>query len=180
MFWYCEGGGNMSLYPLFQTICQYWFFSPYGQKPVLDPPYIEAHHRVCTYNETKLITVKLPNCAPNVNPFYTYPKAIRCDCSVCLTSTTECETMWIFLLLQCNFLQCFWQNTSRCKLQQGWSGDSNVNQGRVYQFGSEIALFLTFMYKPVVNTYYQPAVLKVHLAKARVAKNLWTILTLTL
>nr|XP_020665451.1 glycoprotein hormone beta-5 [Pogona vitticeps] len=67
--------------------CETW------EKPILDPPYIEAHHRVCNYNETQLITVKLPNCAPNVSPFYTYPKAIRCDCSVCLTTSTECETI---------------------------------------------------------------------------------------
>ncbi|CAI5764709.1 glycoprotein hormone beta-5 [Podarcis lilfordi] len=65
---------------------------PGCKKPVLKPPYIEAHHRVCTYNETKLETVKLPNCAANVSPFYTYLKAIRCDCGMCLTETTECET----------------------------------------------------------------------------------------
>ncbi|NWX82765.1 GPHB5 protein, partial [Nothoprocta ornata] len=62
------------------------------EKPVLEPPYIEAYHRVCTYNETKTVTVKLPRCAPNVDPFYTYPVAIRCDCDVCSTATTECET----------------------------------------------------------------------------------------
>ncbi|KAJ7345271.1 hypothetical protein JRQ81_001221 [Phrynocephalus forsythii] len=67
--------------------CETW------EKPVLDPPYIEAHHRVCTYNETKLMTVKLPNCLPHVNPFYTYPKAIQCDCDVCRTTSTECETI---------------------------------------------------------------------------------------
>ncbi|KAL8168810.1 UNVERIFIED_CONTAM: Glycoprotein hormone beta-5 [Gekko kuhli] len=67
--------------------CETW------EKPVLDPPYIEAHHRVCTYNETRLVTVKLPHCAGNADPFYTYPKAIRCDCGVCLTTTTECETV---------------------------------------------------------------------------------------
>ncbi|NXG33479.1 GPHB5 protein, partial [Dromaius novaehollandiae] len=62
------------------------------EKPVLEPPYIEAYHRVCTYNETKMVTVKLPKCAPNVDPFYSYPVAIRCDCDVCSTATTECET----------------------------------------------------------------------------------------
>ncbi|XP_054826346.1 glycoprotein hormone beta-5 [Eublepharis macularius] len=67
--------------------CETW------EKPVLDPPYIEAHHRVCTYNESKLVTVKLQHCAANISPFYTYPKAIRCDCGVCLTTTTECETV---------------------------------------------------------------------------------------
>ncbi|XP_014822063.1 PREDICTED: glycoprotein hormone beta-5 [Calidris pugnax] len=66
--------------------CQTW------EKPVLEPPYIESYHRVCTYNETKMMTVKLPRCAPNVDPSYTYPVAIRCDCDICSTATTECET----------------------------------------------------------------------------------------
>lgn len=68
-------------------------FYLWGQKPILEPPYIEAHHRVCTYNETKQVIVKLPNCAPGVDPFYTYPMAVRCDCGACSTATTECETI---------------------------------------------------------------------------------------
>ncbi|XP_063804743.1 glycoprotein hormone beta-5 [Pseudophryne corroboree] len=67
--------------------CETW------EKPILDPPYIDAYHRVCTYNETKLVTVKLPDCSASVDPFFTYPVAIRCDCGVCSTSTTECETL---------------------------------------------------------------------------------------
>ncbi|CAN0117025.1 unnamed protein product [Bubo scandiacus] len=66
--------------------CETW------EKPVLEPPYIESYHRVCIYNETKMMTVKLPKCAPDVDPFYTYPVAIRCDCDICSTATTECET----------------------------------------------------------------------------------------
>ncbi|XP_029900585.1 glycoprotein hormone beta-5 [Myripristis murdjan] len=66
--------------------CETW------EKPVLDPPFIESYQRVCTYNETRLVTVRLPNCSANVDPAYTYPVALRCDCGVCLTSTTECIT----------------------------------------------------------------------------------------
>ncbi|OXB55988.1 hypothetical protein ASZ78_009718 [Callipepla squamata] len=66
--------------------CETW------ERPLLEPPYIESYHRVCTYNETKLVTVMLPKCAPGVDPFYTYPVAIRCDCDFCSTATTECET----------------------------------------------------------------------------------------
>ncbi|XP_064010010.1 glycoprotein hormone beta-5 [Pogoniulus pusillus] len=65
--------------------CETW------ERPVLEPPYIESYHRVCTYNETKMMTVKLPKCAPDVDPSYTYPVAIRCDCDICSTATTECE-----------------------------------------------------------------------------------------
>ncbi|XP_028251370.1 glycoprotein hormone beta-5 [Parambassis ranga] len=66
--------------------CETW------EKPVLEPPFIESYQRVCTYNETRLVTVKLPNCQPGMDPTYTYPVALRCDCGVCLTSTTECIT----------------------------------------------------------------------------------------
>lgn len=78
-----------------RTVCSNGFsvFCLWGQKPILEPPYIEAHHRVCTYNETKQVTVKLPNCAPGVDPFYSYPVAVRCDCGACSTATTECETI---------------------------------------------------------------------------------------
>ncbi|XP_062325657.1 glycoprotein hormone beta-5 [Osmerus eperlanus] len=66
--------------------CETW------EKPVLDPPFIESYQRVCTYNETRMVTVRLPNCSSTVEPSYTYPVALRCDCGVCLTSTTECIT----------------------------------------------------------------------------------------
>ncbi|XP_063080019.1 glycoprotein hormone beta-5 [Engraulis encrasicolus] len=66
--------------------CETW------EKPVLDPPYVESYQRVCTYNESRLVTVRLPNCSANVDPNYTYPVALRCDCSLCHTSTTECIT----------------------------------------------------------------------------------------
>uniref|UniRef100_A0A3P9KPZ0 Glycoprotein hormone beta-5 n=1 Tax=Oryzias latipes TaxID=8090 RepID=A0A3P9KPZ0_ORYLA len=64
--------------------CETW------EKPVLEFPFIESYQRVCTYNKTRLVTVKLPKCRPHVDPTYTYPVALRCDCGVCLTSTTEC------------------------------------------------------------------------------------------
>ncbi|KAM9354798.1 glycoprotein hormone beta-5 [Pholidichthys leucotaenia] len=66
--------------------CETW------EKPVLEPPFIESYQRVCTYNETRLVTVKLPNCKGNADPTYTYPVALKCTCGVCLTSTTECIT----------------------------------------------------------------------------------------
>ncbi|NP_001159810.1 glycoprotein hormone beta-5 isoform X1 [Danio rerio] len=66
--------------------CETW------QKPVLEPPFIESHQRVCTYNETRQETVLLPNCTAGVDPSYSFPVALRCDCGLCLTSTTECIT----------------------------------------------------------------------------------------
>uniref|UniRef100_H3AFX8 Glycoprotein hormone beta-5 n=1 Tax=Latimeria chalumnae TaxID=7897 RepID=H3AFX8_LATCH len=66
--------------------CETW------EKPVLDPPYVDSYHRLCTYNRTRYVTIKLPDCQPSVSPFFTYPEALSCDCSVCSTDNTECET----------------------------------------------------------------------------------------
>uniref|UniRef100_A0A8C6UID7 Glycoprotein hormone beta-5 n=1 Tax=Neogobius melanostomus TaxID=47308 RepID=A0A8C6UID7_9GOBI len=66
--------------------CETW------EKPIVDPPYIESFQRVCTYNESRLVTVRLPHCLRGVDPTYTFPSALRCECGLCLTRTTECET----------------------------------------------------------------------------------------
>ncbi|XP_017157876.1 glycoprotein hormone beta-5-like isoform X1 [Poecilia reticulata] len=66
--------------------CETW------EKPVLESPFIESYQRVCTYNMTRMVSVKLPNCKPNIDPIYTYAVALRCACGFCLTSTTECIT----------------------------------------------------------------------------------------
>ncbi|TSV02087.1 Glycoprotein hormone beta-5 [Bagarius yarrelli] len=63
-----------------------------GAKPILDPPFIESHQRVCTYNQTHYVTVQLPNCSAGVDPYYTYPVALKCECAVCVTAFTECIT----------------------------------------------------------------------------------------
>ncbi|CAB1330992.1 unnamed protein product, partial [Coregonus sp. 'balchen'] len=47
--------------------CETW------EKPVLDPPCIESYKRVCTYNETRLVTVQLPNCSANHGPHVHLP-----------------------------------------------------------------------------------------------------------
>ncbi|CAL8298097.1 unnamed protein product [Arctogadus glacialis] len=66
--------------------CETW------EKPVVEPPFVEVHQRVCTYNETRTARVRLPGCSPGVEPTYSYPVARSCHCGVCLTSTTECLT----------------------------------------------------------------------------------------
>ncbi|KAM8746772.1 glycoprotein hormone beta-5-like isoform 1-T1 [Acanthopagrus schlegelii] len=62
------------------------------EKPVPDPPYIQRHHRVCTYSRTRHMTARLPGCRPNVSSLYHYPVALQCHCAVCSTQDTECET----------------------------------------------------------------------------------------
>ncbi|XP_033843691.2 glycoprotein hormone beta-5 [Periophthalmus magnuspinnatus] len=66
--------------------CETW------EKPIVDPPFIDSFQRVCTYNASRLVTVRLPDCAANVDPSYSYPSALSCECGVCQTRTTECIT----------------------------------------------------------------------------------------
>ncbi|KAG5260967.1 hypothetical protein AALO_G00298500 [Alosa alosa] len=66
--------------------CQTW------EKPLPEPPYIQRHHRVCTYSRMRHLTARLPGCSPNVSPLYHYPHALQCDCSVCSPHHTECQT----------------------------------------------------------------------------------------
>ncbi|XP_055015498.1 glycoprotein hormone beta-5-like [Boleophthalmus pectinirostris] len=66
--------------------CETW------EKPIVDPPFIDSYQRVCTYNSSRLVTVKLPDCGANVDPNYSYPSALSCECGLCQTRTTECIT----------------------------------------------------------------------------------------
>ncbi|XP_058638798.1 glycoprotein hormone beta-5-like isoform X2 [Onychostoma macrolepis] len=62
------------------------------ERPVPEPPYIQRHHRVCTYSRTRHLTARLPGCRPGVSPIYHYPQALQCDCIYCSSNHTECET----------------------------------------------------------------------------------------
>uniref|UniRef100_A0A8C7YEV3 Glycoprotein hormone beta-5 n=1 Tax=Oryzias sinensis TaxID=183150 RepID=A0A8C7YEV3_9TELE len=62
------------------------------ERPVLEPPFIHRHHRVCTYSHIRLLSARLPGCLPHVSPLYHYPAALQCHCSGCSTLDTECET----------------------------------------------------------------------------------------
>uniref|UniRef100_A0A673HRS4 Si:dkey-23i12.9 n=1 Tax=Sinocyclocheilus rhinocerous TaxID=307959 RepID=A0A673HRS4_9TELE len=62
------------------------------ERPVPEPPYVQRHHRVCTYSRTRHLTARLPGCRPGVSPIYHYPQALQCDCTYCSSNHTECET----------------------------------------------------------------------------------------
>uniref|UniRef100_A0A672S8Y2 Si:dkey-23i12.9 n=1 Tax=Sinocyclocheilus grahami TaxID=75366 RepID=A0A672S8Y2_SINGR len=62
------------------------------ERPVPEPPYIQRHHRVCTYSRTRHLTARLPGCRPGVSPIYYYPQALQCDCTYCSSNHTVCET----------------------------------------------------------------------------------------
>ncbi|XP_006891891.1 PREDICTED: glycoprotein hormone beta-5 [Elephantulus edwardii] len=64
------------------------------EKPILRPPYIKSFQQACTYNVIKYKTVQLPDCAPGVDPNFTYPVAVSCTCSKgCNMDSTECESI---------------------------------------------------------------------------------------
>ncbi|KAL0969917.1 hypothetical protein UPYG_G00234500 [Umbra pygmaea] len=62
------------------------------EKPLPEPPYIQRHHRVCSYGRTRYMMARLPGCQPHISPLYPYPLALQCHCTVCSTEDTECET----------------------------------------------------------------------------------------
>ncbi|XP_043564779.1 thyrotropin subunit beta-like isoform X2 [Chiloscyllium plagiosum] len=53
-------------------------------------PKIALVQSVCTYRHVKYISIKLPGCPPNVDPFYRFPVILSCVCSQCTTDTTDC------------------------------------------------------------------------------------------
>uniref|UniRef100_A0A3P8W8F1 Si:dkey-23i12.9 n=1 Tax=Cynoglossus semilaevis TaxID=244447 RepID=A0A3P8W8F1_CYNSE len=59
------------------------------QKPVPEPPYIQRHHRVCTYSRIRHMTARLPGCQPNISSLYHYPMALHCHCAICSTQDTD-------------------------------------------------------------------------------------------
>lgn len=102
------GDRNLLLYLIYRTIMikllEYMFVYLFlhdihvflcvlaSQRPVLEPPYIQRHHSVCTYSRTRHLTARLPGCRPGVSPIYHYPQALQCDCTYCSSNHTECET----------------------------------------------------------------------------------------
>ncbi|KAM9299409.1 lutropin subunit beta-like [Gastrophryne carolinensis] len=69
------------------TICS-------GYCQTLDPSYKTAlsafKQHICTYKEIRYDTIKLPDCFPGTDPFFTYPVAVSCDCDHCKMDYTDC------------------------------------------------------------------------------------------
>ncbi|XP_053308163.1 lutropin subunit beta-like [Spea bombifrons] len=69
------------------TICS-------GYCQTKDPVYKSAlatyYQHICTYKEIRYDTIKLPNCSPNTDPFFTYPVAVSCECSLCKMDYSDC------------------------------------------------------------------------------------------
>ncbi|KAM4651718.1 lutropin subunit beta-like [Discoglossus pictus] len=50
---------------------------------------------VCTYKEIRYDTIKLPDCRPGTDPFFTYPVALSCECSLCKMDYSDCTVQSI-------------------------------------------------------------------------------------
>ncbi|KAM4016375.1 lutropin subunit beta isoform 2-T2 [Anomaloglossus baeobatrachus] len=46
--------------------------------------------QICTYKEIRYDTIKLPDCLPGTDPFFTYPVALSCDCDHCKMDYSDC------------------------------------------------------------------------------------------
>ncbi|XP_069505552.1 lutropin subunit beta-like [Ambystoma mexicanum] len=54
-----------------------------------------SSQRVCTYKEIGYETIKLPDCRPGVDPFFTYPVALSCECKLCTMGNSDCTVQSI-------------------------------------------------------------------------------------
>ncbi|KAM8928000.1 lutropin subunit beta-like [Pelodytes ibericus] len=74
------------------TICS-------GYCQTRDPVYKSAlssfYQHICTYKEIRYDTIKLPNCAPTTDPFFTYPVAVSCECNLCKMDYSDCTVQSI-------------------------------------------------------------------------------------
>ncbi|XP_067849632.1 follitropin subunit beta [Heptranchias perlo] len=58
--------------------------------PVYKHSLASIYQYICSYKDIIYETLTVPNCPANVNPYYTYPVAISCQCGMCNTETTDC------------------------------------------------------------------------------------------
>ncbi|XP_029112145.1 follitropin subunit beta [Scleropages formosus] len=69
------------------TSCTGWCFSEYPMHRNSMSPYFQ---HTCNFKEVTYESVTLPDCPEGVDPNFTYPVALSCECNQCNTDTTEC------------------------------------------------------------------------------------------
>uniref|UniRef100_A0A8C4X7F6 Thyrotropin subunit beta n=1 Tax=Erpetoichthys calabaricus TaxID=27687 RepID=A0A8C4X7F6_ERPCA len=70
------------------TICAGYCMTRPTSPPTATPGGPQGIQQGCVYKLTK--SMRLPGCAPQVNPFYTYPVALTCKCGKCNTDFSDC------------------------------------------------------------------------------------------
>uniref|UniRef100_A0A8C4TK38 Luteinizing hormone subunit beta n=1 Tax=Erpetoichthys calabaricus TaxID=27687 RepID=A0A8C4TK38_ERPCA len=53
------------------------------------------YQHVCSYKEIRYEKIKLPGCPNGVDPYFTYPVAVSCYCSLCKMDNSDCTTQSI-------------------------------------------------------------------------------------
>nr|CAE17336.1 thyroid-stimulating hormone beta subunit [Neoceratodus forsteri] len=71
------------------TICTGYCMTRDPNVKILIPKSVLSQN-VCTYNTIKYMTMRLPGCPPDVDPYYHFAVATSCKCSQCNTDTTDC------------------------------------------------------------------------------------------
>nr|CAE17335.1 luteinizing hormone beta subunit [Neoceratodus forsteri] len=65
------------------------------KEPVYKSALSSVYQHVCTYKAKRYETIQLPNCPPSVDPFFTYPVAVSCECNLCKLDYTDCTVQSI-------------------------------------------------------------------------------------
>ncbi|MBN3283222.1 GTHB2 protein, partial [Polyodon spathula] len=61
-----------------------------NKDPVFKSTLSSAPQHVCTYKDLHFVTVTLPDCPPRVDPHFTFPVALSCECSLCRMESSDC------------------------------------------------------------------------------------------
>ncbi|XP_053545929.1 lutropin subunit beta-like [Bombina bombina] len=87
-----EKEGCPSCMTLTTSIC-----SGYCQtrEPVYKSALSSVYQHVCTYKEIRYDTIKLPDCQQGIDPFFTYPVAVSCECNLCKMDYSDCTVQSI-------------------------------------------------------------------------------------
>ncbi|MBN3303719.1 GTHB1 protein, partial [Amia calva] len=63
------------------------------QDPVFKSSMALITQNSCNFKEVSYTTIKLHNCLTGVEPSFTYPLALSCECSQCNTDNTDCAAV---------------------------------------------------------------------------------------
>ncbi|XP_041427549.1 lutropin subunit beta-like isoform X1 [Xenopus laevis] len=79
-------------FTLTTTICSGYCLT---RDPVFKNALSSVYQNICTYNEIRYDTIKLPDCLPGTDPFFTYPVAVSCKCNQCKMDYSDCTVQSI-------------------------------------------------------------------------------------
>ncbi|XP_037372861.1 lutropin subunit beta [Talpa occidentalis] len=69
------------------SICAGYCFS---KMRVLQAALLPMPQAVCTYQELRFASIRLPDCPPGVDPTVSFPVALSCHCGPCRLSSSDC------------------------------------------------------------------------------------------